>query len=221
MISESVQSESRSLVLKPLLRGHFHQAAFFIALGACAMLLAQASNSDALGAIIVYSLCLCGLLGISALYHRPQWQPNARMWMKRLDHAAIFLLIAGTGTPLALLGIPGPTGEKLRNIFWLVAVVGIFQSLFWVKAPKWVSAVLYVGMGWLALPYLTELKSALGSNGIALLVAGGVVYTVGAVIYAMKKPNPWPVVFGYHEIFHVLVVVAAAFHFVCIYLMLP
>jgi hemolysin III len=206
--------------VKPLLRGHFHQAAFFVAVGACAVLLAEAAKTNAVGAIFIYSLGLCGMLGISALYHRPQWGHAGRLWMKRLDHAAIFLMIAGTGTPVALLGVPGSSGEKLRNIFWGVAVLGILQSLFWVKAPKWVSALLYVGMGWLALPYLAELKTALGSAGLAFLLAGGIVYTVGAVIYALKRPNPWPHVFGYHEIFHLLVVVAAVLHFCCVYRLL-
>lgn len=207
-------------LVKPLLRGHFHQAAFFVAVGASAVLLAEAAKTNAIGAIFIYSLGLCGMLGISALYHRPQWGHVGRLWMKRLDHAAIFLMIAGTGTPVALLGVPGPSGEKLRNIFWGVAVIGILQSLFWVKAPKWASALLYVGMGWLALPYLAELKTALGSAGLVFLLAGGIVYTVGAVIYALKRPNPWPQVFGYHEIFHLLVVIAAVLHFCCVYRLL-
>jgi hemolysin III len=201
---------------KPLLRGHFHQAAFFIALGASAMLTSQAKDSRTLFSILIYSICLCGLLGISALYHRPQWGVKMRLWMKRMDHAAIFLLIAGTGTPISMLGLPPDQGSRLLVIFWAAALVGVFQSLFWVRAPKWVSAILYVVMGWLAVPYLSALKEVLGTSGVTLLLVGGIVYTLGAVIYATKKPNPWPAVFGYHEIFHILVVIAAALHFIAI-----
>lgn len=204
------------VLVKPLLRGHFHQAAFFIALGACSMLIAQTEGVRSAAAIVVYSLCLCALFGISALYHRPQWGVQMRLWMKRLDHAAIFLSIAGTGTPISLLALPPAEGNRLLAIFWGAALVGIIQSLFWVRAPKWISAILYVAMGWLAFPYLELLRSSLGSFGVTLLLIGGVIYTIGAVIYAAKKPNPWPTVFGYHEIFHILVVIAAAAHFMVI-----
>ena len=205
---------------KPLLRGHFHQAAFFFALGACALLLAKTHDTRSLLATLIYSLGLTALFGISALYHRPQWNPAARMWMKRLDHAAIFIMIAGTGTPLSLLGLPGADGRTLMLYFWLAAGLGVIQCLFWVNAPKWISAILYVVVGWLALPYLSEFKSTLGVVSVALLLAGGIVYTVGALVYAFKRPNPWPKVFGYHEIFHVLVIIAAVLHFIVVYRLL-
>lgn len=203
-------------VTKPLLRGHFHQAAFFFALGACAMLIAASHDVTAVIANIIYSLSLAGLFGISALYHRPQWQPEARMWMRRLDHAAIFILIAGTGTPIALLAIPGESGNRFLTIIWIAAAIGVIQSLFWVKAPKWLAAILYIIMGWLAVPYMSEIKNALGQGSVTALLIGGVIYTLGALVYAFKRPNPAPRVFGYHEIFHLLVIVAAAFHFVVI-----
>ncbi|MDG0817880.1 hemolysin III family protein [Bdellovibrio sp. PAP01] len=201
---------------KPLLRGHFHQAAFFIAVGACAMLISLSPNSQSLIATVIYSLSLCGLFGVSALYHRPQWSPNARMWMRRLDHSAIFILIAGTSTPICMLAIPSEGGNKLLAIIWIAAAIGVMQSLFWVKAPKWLAAILYIIMGWLAAPYMPEMKNALGMTSVMLILVGGIIYTLGAVVYATKKPDPSPKYFGYHEIFHVLVIVAAALHFVVI-----
>lgn len=203
-------------LVKPLLRGHFHQAAFFVSLGACAMLLVETSGFTEVLSIIIYSLSVIALFGISALYHRPRWSPNARTWMKRLDHAAIFIMIAGTGTPLCLLAMPEPFGKNLLIIFWTAATMGIIQSLFWVKAPKIISAILYIVMGWLALPYLPEMSAALGTVSISLIIAGGIIYSVGALIYAFKRPDPVPHIFGYHEIFHLLVIVAAALHFIVI-----
>lgn len=203
-------------IVKPLLRGHFHQAAFFFAMGASAMLIAQSKNSKEVIATVIYSLAIVGLFGISALYHRPMWSPGPRAWMKRLDHAAIFVMIAGTATPLTLLAMQEGSGSKLLTIFWAAACIGIIQSVFWVKAPKLLSAVLYVIMGWLAFPYLPELQAALGTTSIVLLLVGGVIYTLGALVYAFKWPNPWPRVFGYHEIFHIMVIIAAVFHFIVI-----
>lgn len=201
---------------KPLLRGHFHQAAFFIALGACAMLIAKSNGPRPLTATLIYSVSLTLLLGWSALYHRPMWEPKVRAWMKRIDHAFIFVLIAGTGTPVCLLAMPADKGLEPLLLIWSAAGIGIIQSLVWTKAPKWVSAILYVTVGWLMYPYLPEIQQGLSPGGIALIVAGGIVYTVGAVIYALKKPNFVPKYFGYHELFHVFVIIAAILHFLAI-----
>jgi hemolysin III len=203
--------------VKPLLRGHSHQAAFFFALGACSMLIRNAHDIKSFVATLIYSLSLVGLFGISALYHRPTWQPHQRMWMKKLDHAAIYVLIAGTATPICLLALPPVAGFKLLQLVWGAAIFGMIQSLFWVTAPKWLSAILYVTVGCLVIPYLPELKSALNTNDIWLLLGGGVVYITGAIIYALRKPDPWPQIFGYHEIFHLLVIAGAIFHFLVIY----
>lgn len=203
-------------LVKPLLRGHFHQAAFFYALGAWTVLLTRTQSSIQLVSVLLYGLGILGLLGVSALYHRIHWQPKSRAWMRRLDHSAIFLLIAGTFTPICLLGLSGESGIKLLTIVWIVGFLGILQSLFWINAPKWLSAILYVAMGWLAGPYITEFKSSLGITNVILLMTGGVIYTLGAVIYAIKKPNPFPRVFGYHEIFHILVIIAATLHFIVV-----
>jgi hemolysin III len=203
--------------MKPLLRGYLHQEAFFIALGACILLIAKSTSQVSYLSSIVYSLGLLMLFGISAIYHRPQWSPKPRALLKRFDHCAIFILIAGTFTPVCLLALPEDQGDRLLLIIWGAAILGIIQSIFWVKAPKWLTAIFYIAMGWLALPYLSELKVTLGVGALGLLAAGGVVFTVGAVFYALKKPNLAPGIFGYHELFHLLTVVGAALHFAVVY----
>ncbi len=208
---------AKTVGVKPLLRGYLHQEAFFIALGACALLIAKSTSETALVASIIYSAALLLLFGISAIYHRPHWEPKPRAFMKRLDHSAIFVQIAGTFTPICLLALPEEQGHQLLMLIWIVALIGILQAVFWTQAPKWFTAVFYVIMGWQALPYLNLMRTALGFNYLVLLAAGGVVYTVGAVFYAMKKPNFAPGFFGYHELFHLFTIVGAAFHFIVVY----
>lgn len=203
--------------MKPALRGYLHQEAFFVALGACILLIAKSTNSISYLSSLVYSLGLLLLFGISAIYHRPQWEPKQRAVLKRLDHSAIFVLIAGTFTPICLLGLPQEQGNLLLIVIWVAALAGIIQSIFWVKAPKWLTALFYIAMGWMALPYLAVLKISLGTASLLLLAIGGVVYTVGAVFYAKKRPNIRPGIFGYHELFHLFTVIGAAFHFVVVY----
>lgn len=199
---------------KPLLRGHFHQAAFFTAFGACLMLISKSQDKLSVCAAIIYSFSLIFLLGTSALYHRINWEPQARQMMKRLDHCAIYILIAGTFTPVCLLALGAESGQQLLITIWSVAIFGVVQSLFFVNAPKWLSAILYVVAGYLILPYISELKDKVN---LTLLIGGGVIYTIGAITYALKKPNFKPLVFGYHEVFHILVIIAATFHFILIY----
>ena len=157
------------------------------------------------------------MFGISAVYHRVNWNPKSRALMKRLDHSAIFIQIAGCFTPICLLALSEKSGTHLLMVIWVAALIGILQSIFWVKAPKWVTALFYIVMGWIATPYLSELYASLGLGKLILLIMGGVFYTVGAVFYAMKKPNFYLPFFGYHELFHLFTVVAAALHFMLIY----
>jgi hemolysin III len=210
------QNQSVAPLTKPLLRGHFHQAAFFFAFGACAVLITHAHNTINLIAAFTYSLSLVGLFGVSALYHRLNWNPSKRSWMRKLDHAAIYILIAGTSTPICLLALNAHLGMKLLELVWGAAFFGIFQSLFWAHAPKWISAILYVIVGCLIIPYLGELRAALSESEMIFLYSGGAAYILGAIIYALKRPNPNPKIFGYHEIFHLLVMVGAFFHFLVI-----
>ncbi len=210
-------TNSPNLPQKPLLRGYLHQEAFFLTLGASILLIAKSSTSLSLISSIVFSIGLLLLFGISALYHRPYWKPKARVFLKRLDHSAIFILIASTFTPICLLALPPTSGNMLLIIVWIAAVLGILQSIFWVKAPKIVTALLYIIMGWQALPYLKELNQSLGTPQVSLLITGGIIYTIGAIFYAAKKPKLYPTVFGYHELFHFFTIIAAACHFAVIY----
>lgn len=203
-------------MIKPLLRGHFHQAAFFTALGACGMLVAKSASSIQFYTSLIYSIGIVGLLGVSALYHRPMWNPQWRMFMRRLDHAMIFVFIATTFTPVSILGMSAPYSTQMLTICWALAAVGIIQCLVWINAPKWLSTGLYLFAAWISLPFFSHLAAGLGPHGVTLLLSGAVIYTVGAFIYTFKKPNPIPHIFGYHEVFHVLVIIAAAFHFVLI-----
>jgi len=203
--------------MKPLIRGYILQAAFFIALGACALLIVKSHGAHALTANIIYSLTLTGMYGVSALYHCPIWSRRNYLLMRSIDHAAIFALIAGTATPICLLGLNNEPGRRLLFLLWGVAAIGMLLAIFWTQGPKWVRAFLYVAIGWLAVPYLPEIQSSLGPANTHLLLVGGVIYTVGALIYAIKHPDPFPLVFGYHEIFHILVVIASAFYFRVIY----
>lgn len=203
--------------LKPFLRGHFHQAAFFMALGACTLLIIKSYETTAFWATLIYSLSLVGLLGISALYHRINWGPRLRMVMRRLDHAAIYFLIAGTMTPICLLTLPETSGRNLLIIAWIVAVAGMLLSTVFTNTPKWLNALLSIAAGLMVVPYLSEMAASLGPVNLGLIISGGVVYVLGALAYAFKKPDFFPQVFGYHEIFHILVILGAALHFTVIY----
>ncbi len=209
--------ETKTPAQKPLLRGYLHQEAFFIALGACALLIAKSSQPMTLAAAIIYSLGLLLMLGTSSIYHRIHWKPDTRAILKRLDHSAIFIQIAGTFTPICLLALGQKDGNFLLYLIWIAAVIGILQSIFWVKAPKFATAILYVVMGWFALPYVSELSQSLGQTKVSLVVAGGIVYTIGSVFYAMKRPQIVPGIFGYHELFHLFTIIGATLHFVVIY----
>ncbi len=203
--------------VKPKLRGYFHQHAFFIAAGACAMLIAKSSNLESLKAAIVYSLGLLFLLGCSSVYHRFHWSPRTRKLIQRFDHSAIFILIASTVTPIALLALPDDRGGSLMAVIWSSALVGALISVFWTTVPKWVMATLCICMGWLSFPYFSELKETFSLGQLNVLIAGGVFYSVGALFYALKRPKLWPVIFGYHELFHLCTLVGATLHFIAIF----
>ncbi len=200
---------------KPLLRGVSHEVAAGFALGGGISLGVAAPSGLASVGAAIYGAALTALFTISALYHRPSWSVPWRMLMRRLDHAAIFLLIAGTYTPFCLLpGVEG--GALLLTLVWAGAIAGVVLSVAWPRAPKWVLAALCIGLGWVVVPVLPALKLAIHESGIALLLLGGVLYTAGAIVYARKRPDPAPRVFGYHEIFHALVIAAAVCHFAAV-----
>jgi hemolysin III len=203
--------------LKPRLRGVFHQWAFFVSVVAGAVLVAMAPTGRATLATAIYAVTVAGLFGVSATYHRVNWRSAAaRRWMRRLDHSMIFCLIAGTYTPFALLVLDGPLSTAILIGVWGGALAGILLNLAWVDAPKSVTAAVYLAVGWVAVIALPDLATKLGGVAIAMIGIGGVLYTAGAVIYALRKPDPAPTVFGYHEIFHVLVILAAAIQYAVI-----
>jgi hemolysin III len=196
--------------LRPRLRGIFHQYAFFVSIGFGALLISGASGASERASAIVFAASLAAMFGVSALYHRRTWQPRARRWMRRLDHTAIYLLIAGTYTPFVLLALSGTWRWTLLPIVWGGALVAIVFKLAWIDAPKWLDAAIGMSLGWIGIVALPPLWAHSGPMGVGLLALGGVLYTVGAVIYAARRPDPAPAVFGYHELFHLFVIAAAA-----------
>ncbi|HVD24552.1 MAG TPA: hemolysin III family protein [Gaiellaceae bacterium] len=202
--------------LRPRLRGVSHQYAFFVSLVFGALLVAVADGAGRRVAAAVFAFGLATMFGVSALYHRVEWQPRARRRMRRLDHAAIYLLIAATYTTFALLALEGAWRWTILPIAWGGAVAAIALKLAWTQAPKWLAAAIALGLGWVGVVALPQLWSHTGPAGVALLAIGGVLYTAGAVIYARQRPDPVPMVFGYHELFHALVIAAAACQYVAV-----
>jgi hemolysin III len=203
--------------VKPRLRGVFHQWAFFAALAAGVVLVLLADGLRERFASWVYAAALAAMFGVSALYHRVDWRtPARRAWARRLDHSTIFLFIAGTYTPFALLAFEGASAAGLLAVVWAGALVGLAVNLCWIDAPKWVGALAYLGVGWVGVVVAPQLFPSLGPAAATLVLVGGALYTAGAVIYTMRRPDPFPAVFGYHEIFHVLVVAAAGAQFVAV-----
>jgi hemolysin III len=197
--------------MKPLWRGWIHAGVFPLAIAAGIVLLVLAHGPAAKWSSAVFVLTSLLLFGNSALYHRFTWKPRTRIILKRIDHANIFLLIAGTYTPLAVLALAPAQGTLLLILVWSGTVLGIAFRVFWINAPRWLYVPLYVLMGWGAFIYIVPLFAA-SVPMMVLVLLGGLLYTVGAVIYGMKKPNPVPGVFGFHEIFHSLTVLAFMCH---------
>jgi hemolysin III len=210
-------------VAKPKLRGVSHEVAFFVSPVVWVVLLSAAPTPGARVAVAVYAAALTGLFGVSALLHRRHWSPRARLWMRRADHSMIFLTIAGTYTPVAALTLPRRTATAMLVVVWAGALIGVAARLVRRRpAPKRLAAIPYVGIGWVALAVMPQLLARLGVAGVVLLVGGGACYTAGAVTFARQSPNPRPAVFGYHEVFHVLVLAGAALHFAAIrFVVLP
>jgi hemolysin III len=215
-VTARAASLAPSLPIKPRLRGVSHQYAFFVSLACGVGLILGASDGRARLAAVVYAFAVSALLGTSALYHRVTWRPKARRWMRRLDHSMIFVLIAGTYTPVALLALKGSLASTVLIVLWAGALGGVIFKLAWIDAPKWLFAIVYVLLGLVTAAIFGELPAAIGWLGAIGIALGGVLYVTGAVIYASEKPNPWPKVFGYHEIFHALVLAAAGLHYAVI-----
>jgi|SRR5215218_292051 len=199
---------------RPQLRGVTHQWAFFVFMVLGVALVATAPPGRGTLAAAIYAVCVVLLFGTSALYHRVTWRTDAaRRWMRRLDHSAIFLLIAGTYTPFALLVLDGTLADVVLAVIWVGAIGGIVLKLLWIDAPKWLAAMIYVALGWVAVAVVPDLISEVGITASVMVGIGGLLYTVGAIIYARQRPDPVPTVFGYHEVFHALVIAAAALQY--------
>jgi hemolysin III len=197
--------------IKPSWRGWIHAATFPVAIVAGIVLILVAQGAPAKWAAAVFMTTSLLLFGNSALYHRFDWSPKIKVVLKRIDHANILLLIAGTYTPLAVLALPPEKGVLLLSLVWGGTLVGILFRVFWIHAPRWLYVALYLLLGWAAVMYIVDLMNA-NFAMMVLVIVGGLLYTGGAVVYALKKPNPWPGHFGFHEIFHVCTVLAFLCH---------
>jgi hemolysin III len=182
-----------------------------------AALVVSAGGSRARVALAVYAISLVALFALSAVYHRVNWRSLvARDWMRRLDHSMIFVLIAATYTPVAVVALRGSAGLTILIAAWAGALSGLVLKLVWISAPRWLVVAAYVALGWIALVAIPQLAAAIGAVGLALLALGGLLYTAGAVVYALMRPDPAPAVFGYHEVFHAMVIVAALLQYAVI-----
>ena len=198
--------------VKPRLRGVFHELGFYVALGLGFALVATADAGRARVAAVVFSACVILCFGASALYHRPTWTPPVRAWLARLDHAGVYLLIAGSYTPFGLLVMSKEWAIPVLTIVWSGALAAILVKLLWVRSPKWLSAAIGLGLGWVAVAAISQLLS-LPLVGVLLVAAGGLLYTGGAIVYIRRRPDPLPSILGYHELFHLLTLAATG----CLY----
>lgn len=207
--------ETAQRLVKPKLRGVFHELGFYAAAAVGVVVVVTADPGRARTAGVIFASCVAVCFGVSAVYHRPTWRPRARSWLARLDHAGVYLLIAGSYAPFGLIVLSRGWAIPVLAIVWGGALAAIVLKLFWVQAPKWLSAAIGLTLGWVgavAFPQLLKLSPV----AIALVAASGLLFTVGAVVYARRRPDPHPQVFGYHELFHVLTVAAVACEYVAV-----
>jgi hemolysin III len=194
--------------LKPRLRGVLHGYAFVAAVGLGAALVVAADGLRETLAAAVFAGSVAAMFGVSALYHRPDWTAGPRRWLRRLDHATIYALIAGTYTPFGLLVLSGAWRIVVLSVVWSGAAAAIVLKLVWIDSPRWLAAALGIALGWVGVVAVHELVDGVGIAAVALMLAGGVLYSAGAVVYAVRRPDPVPAVFGFHELFHALVIAA-------------
>jgi len=202
--------------LRPRLRGVIHAYAFWVALGAGAVLIAIANGARARTGATVYAIGLCALFAGSAVYHRWRWDPRWRPLLRRIDHSTIFVFIAASYVPIALLILSGGLRVAVLVAVAAGAAGGVALTVGWPTAPAWMDAAAYLALGWVAVVAAPDLVERLPGAPLALLVAGGLLYSAGAVVYATRRPDPWPRTFGFHEVFHTLVILAAVAHFTAI-----
>jgi len=214
-----VTSETATAVIvseRPLLRGVLHQVGFVFALVVGVLLVLDWNGARQGIAAIVFACSVAVMLGASALYHRVTWRPRVRPWMRRVDHAGIYVLIAGSYTPVGLLALHGWLQLLVLAVVWTGAAAATVLKFCWVGAPKWVSTGIAIAIGWIGVFALPQLLHSVGIVPVLLIAAGGIAYTLGGVVYARRKPDPFPAVFGYHELFHALTLVALVLQYVAI-----
>ncbi|WP_211239532.1 PAQR family membrane homeostasis protein TrhA [Jiangella gansuensis] len=204
--------------VKPKLRGWLHAGTFPVAVLAGLLLVVVAPSTEVRVSAAIYTLTAALLFGISAIYHRGRWSPRTQAALRRLDHANIFLIIAGTYTPFTLLLLPAGQARILLSLVWIGALLGVGFRVLWVGAPRWLYVPIYVALGWAAVFWLPQFASNGGAAVVTLIIVGGLMYTAGAIVYGMKKPNPSPQWFGFHEVFHAFTLAGFASHHVGIWL---
>ncbi|MFD7246805.1 PAQR family membrane homeostasis protein TrhA [Streptomyces massasporeus] len=204
--------------LKPRMRGWLHAGVFPLALVGGIVLIAVSRSASAVAACAVYALSACLLFGTSAVYHRGTWGPRGEAVLRRLDHANIFLIIAGTYTPLAVLLLPAGQQRLLLALVWAGALAGMAFRVLWIGAPRWLYTPCYIALGWVAVFYLPDFARTGNTAVVVLIIAGGLLYTAGAIVYALKRPDPSPAWFGFHEVFHALTIAAFTAHYTAILL---
>ena len=209
----SLVPSAAGVAVKPVLRGVSHEVAFFVAIALAVLLGLKAQGAAGISGAIVFGVSVAAMFGTSALYPRRTWSARARRWMRRMDHAMIYTLIAGTYTPFALLVLDGSWKIVVLAVVWSGAGAAILLKMLWVDAPKWLAAVSAIALGWVGVIVAPQLFSGIGITGALLLVTGGVAYTVGGIVYARRRPDPFPTIFGYHEVFHALVIAAVALQY--------
>lgn len=222
MAAQTVPPHADTARHKPRLRGSIHLWSFIGSGVTGASLIAVAASTVSVRAALataVYAVTVSGLFGVSAAYHRRSWASRrAEYWINRVDHSMIFVFIAGSYTPFATLAMPAPTGTIVLAVVWTGALAGVLMKLLWPQAPRWVGVPIYVALGWVAVFVLPDLLAYGGVAALVLLLVGGALYTAGGVIYALRRPDPWPATFGFHELFHSATVLAAICHYVAVWL---
>jgi hemolysin III len=218
-VTASTMIEGDAQVLRPALRGAIHRSSVPVAICLTVLLAVRAPSAGTRAAAIVYGVCVVAMLTVSGIYHLPSLFSRDRRFLRRLDHATILVAIAGTYTGVIVLGMSGATQVVLLALVWTIAVTGIVLRMVWFDGPTALGAVIYLGFGWFLVVHPVAFVQALSGPELALLAAGGLLYTAGAIIFAVGRPNPWPATFGFHEVWHTCVVAAAFCHWLSIYLL--
>ena len=218
-MTASTIPDGEGQVLRPALRGAMHRSSVPVAICLMVLLASRAPTGTTRAAVIIYGVCVIAMLTVSGVYHLPSLFARERRLLRRLDHATILVAIAGTYTGVIVLGMSGATRSVMLVLVWTLAVTGIVLRMIWFDGPQILGAIVYLGMGWFLVVNPVPFIRALDATELALLAAGGLLYTVGAVIFSIGRPNPWPKVFGFHEVWHACVVTAAFCHWLSIYLL--